>query len=71
MEYDAVKVSADFVSRHQVVQALKTRLLANSEISEEFEIKFGIHQSSVLSPFVFAIVADVITSGGVFNELLL
>ena len=28
---------------------------------EEFEIKVGMHQGSVLSPFCFAVVVDVVT----------
>ena len=28
-------------------------------VSEEFDIKVGLHQGSVLSPFLFAIVIDV------------
>ena len=31
----------------------------NSELSEELEVNVGMHQGSVLSPFVFAVVADV------------
>ena len=40
---------------------------------EEFEVKVGVHQGSVLSPLLFAIVVDVITKNarrGVVNELL-
>ena len=44
-----------------------------SAYSEEFELKVGVHQGSVLSPLLFAIVVDVITENarrGVVNELL-
>ena len=33
----------------------------SSEVSEEFEVKVGMHQGSLLSPFNFAEVVDVIT----------
>ena len=31
------------------------------ELSEEFEVKVRMHQGSVLSPFVFAVMVDIIT----------
>ena len=37
----------------------KTRVTVNSELSEEFEVKVGMHQGSVLSPFHFAVVVDI------------
>ena len=49
----------------------KTRVRVGSAYSEEFEVKVGVHQGSVLS--LFAIVVDVITENarrGVVNELL-
>ena len=38
----------------------KTRVRVGSANSEEFEVKLGVHQGSVLSPLLFAIVVDVI-----------
>ena len=51
----------------------KTRMRVGSAYSEEFEVKFGVHQRSVLSPLLFAIVVDVITEKArkvVVNESL-
>ena len=51
----------------------KTRVRVGSAYSEEFKVKVGAHQGSVLSPLLFAIVVDVITENarrGVINELL-
>ena len=51
----------------------KTRVRVGSAYSEEFEVKVGVHQGSVLSPLLFAIVVKVITENarrGVINELL-
>ena len=51
----------------------KTRVIVGSAYSEEFEVKVGVHQGSVLSPLLFAIVVDVITENarkGVVNKLL-
>ena len=50
----------------------KTRVRVGSAYLEEFEVKVGVHQRSVLLPLLFAIVADVITENarGVVNELL-
>ena len=39
----------------------KTRVRFESAYSEEFEVKVGVHQGSVLSPLLFTIVVDVIT----------
>ena len=51
----------------------KTRVRVDSELSEEFEVKVGMHQGSVLSPFLFAVVVDVVTEStreGALSELL-
>ena len=51
----------------------KTRVRVGSVYLEQFEVKVGLLQGSVLSPLLFAIVVDVITEiarRGVVNELL-
>ena len=51
----------------------KTRAMVGCAYSEELEAKVGVHQGSVLSPLLLAIVVDVITENarmGVVNELL-
>ena len=43
-----------------------------SELAEEFLIQVGVHQESVLSPLLFAIVVDVISEKareGLMNEI--
>ena len=43
------------------------------ELSEEFEVNVEMHQGSMLSPFLFAVVVDVVTElarEGVLSELL-
>ena len=42
-------------------EGVKTRLRIEMELSEPFCVKVGVHQGSVLSPLLFAIVVDVIT----------
>ena len=41
-------------------EGAKTGVRMDSELSEEFEVRVGMHQGSVLSPFLFAVVADVV-----------
>ena len=41
-------------------EGAKTRVRVDSELSGEFEVKVGMHQGSVLSPFIFAVVVDVV-----------
>ena len=42
-------------------EGARTRVRLDSELSDEFEIKVWMHQGSVLSPFLFAVVVDVVT----------
>ena len=39
----------------------RTKVKVGTHLSEEFELNVGIHQASVLSPMLFAIVDDVVT----------
>ena len=51
----------------------KTRVRVRSAYSEQFEVKVGVHQRSVLSPLLFATVVDVITKNArrdVIDEVL-
>ena len=51
----------------------KTRVRVGSAYSEEFEVNVGVHQGSVLSPLLFAIVVDVVTENArraEVNELI-
>ena len=54
-------------------EGAKTRVRMDTELSEEFEVKEGKHQGSVLSPFLLALVVDVVTvfaREGALSELL-
>ena len=42
-------------------EGAKTRVRVNSELSEDFVVKVGMHQGSVLSPFHLALVVDIVT----------
>ena len=54
---------AKFVFRSvtNLYEEANTRVRVDSELSEEFEVKVGMHQGSVLSCFLFAVVVDVVT----------
>ena len=39
----------------------RTRATVDFELSVEFEVNVGMHQGSVLSPFLFAVVVDIVT----------
>ena len=47
-------------SMMSLCEGAKTRVRVDSELSEEFEVNVGMHQVSVLSPFLFSVVADVV-----------
>ena len=54
-------------------EGAKIGVRVDSELSEEFEVIVGMHQVCVLSPFLFALVVDVVTEfarEGVLSELL-
>ena len=42
-------------------EGAKTRERVDSDLSEELEVNVGMHQGSVVSPFIFALVVDVVT----------
>ena len=50
-------------------EGLKTRFKVGSEFSEEFYVAVGVHQGSVLSSLLFAIVVDVVTEN-VIKDLM-
>ena len=48
-------------------------MVRKQELSQELEVKVGVHQGSVLSPLVFVIVVDVVTESvrsGSVGEML-
>ena len=54
-------------------EGAKTWDRVHSELSEVFEVEVGMHRASVLSPFVFAVLVDVVTEfarEGALSELL-
>ena len=56
-----------FTSVMSLYERTKTRIRVDSVLSEEFEVKVGMHQGSVLWPFLFALVVDILS---IFNNYL-
>ena len=51
----------------------RRKVRVGSRTSEEFWVRIGVHQGSVLSPLIFAIVVDVVTEHareGLLNKIL-
>ena len=42
-------------------EGAKIRVRVDSKMSEEFEVKVGMHQGSVQPPFILAVMVDVVT----------
>ena len=62
-----------FRSVMSLFEGAKTRVRVDSELSMELEVKVGMHLGSVMSPFIFAVVVDVVTEfarEGALSELL-
>ena len=54
-------------------ESSRTKVRVGSGTSDEFGVRVGVHQGSVLSPLIFAIVVDVVTEHtreGLLNEIL-
>ena len=51
----------------------RTKVRVGLGTSEEFGVRFGVHQWFVLSPLIFAIMVDVVTEharNGLLNKIL-
>ena len=54
-------------------EGLRTKVRVGSGLSEEFGVRVGVHQGSVISPLILAIVVDAVTEQarrGLLNEIL-
>ena len=71
MKQGILEVSVRLVM--SLYEGAKMRVRVDSALSDELEVKVGMHQGSVLSPVLFAMVVDVVTefvTEGVLSELL-
>ena len=60
-------------SMTSLYEGTKTRVRVNCELSEELEVKVGMHQEPVMSSLCFLVAVDVVTElarEGVLSELL-
>ena len=60
LECSMMKKGIPEVSVMRLYEGVETRVRLDSELSEESDVKVGLHQGSVLSPFS-AVVVDVVT----------
>ena len=51
-----------FTAVMSLYKGARTKVKVGTHLSEEFEVNDGIHQGSVLSPLLFAIVIDDVTN---------
>ena len=77
MEWSLIKKKGLAEVMVQAVMSLyegsRTKVRVGSGTSDEFGVRVGVHQGSVLSPLIFAIVVDVVTEHareGLLNEIL-
>ena len=76
MEWSLIKKKGLAEVMVQAVMSLyegsRTKVRVGSGTSDEFGVRVGVHQGSVLSPLIFAIVVDVVTEHareGLLNEI--
>ena len=46
-----------------IYKKVRSLVRVNGKLGEEFEVKVGVHQGSVLSPILFAIVLEGLSQG--------
>ena len=60
-------------NKMSLYEGSRTKVRVGSGFSEEFGVRVGVHQGSVLSPLIFAIVVDAVSEHareGQLNEIL-
>ena len=70
LEWAMRRIGIPEVMVMSLYKGAKTRVKAGLELSEEFEVKVCVHQGSVLSPLVFAIVVTENVRNGLMSEML-